>query len=88
MNDKTSMIKITDLNKKSLPQDLTESEAKNVVGGLDWSTQLAIDAMNQAANNMTAISAAATTTNVSMGTSTATMNVGKRFSEGLSSVGR
>jgi hypothetical protein len=82
------MIKIADLNKKSSPQDLTESEAKNIVGGLDRTTQSAIDAMNQAASNMAEISAASTTTNVSIGTSTATMNISKLFSEGLSSRGR
>jgi hypothetical protein len=48
----------------------------------------AIASMNQAADNMAQISAASTTTNVSIGTSTATMNVGKKFSEGLSAVGR
>lgn len=85
------MIKIADLSKKSSPQDLTESEAKNIVGGLyatNESTQSVIDAVTQAARNMAEISAASTTTNVLIGTSTAKINVGKRFSEGLSSRGR
>jgi hypothetical protein len=51
-------------------------------------TTTAIAAMNEVASNMAQISAASTTTNVSIGTSTATMNVGKKFSEGLSAVGR
>jgi hypothetical protein len=84
------MIKIADLNKKFSLQNLTEAEAKNIVGGLDTtgSTQAAIDAVNQAASNMAAIAAAATTTNLQIGLSTAVRNIGKHFSVGLSSVGR
>jgi hypothetical protein len=52
------------------------------------STATAIASMNEAAANMAAISAASTETNVSIGGSTAGMNVSKKFGEGLSTVGR
>ncbi len=74
--------------------DIADEDAQKIVGGVGNSyaassaTTTAIEAMNEAASNMAQISAASTTTNVSIGTSTATMNVGKRFSEGLSTVGR
>jgi hypothetical protein len=55
---------------------------------LSEATTKAQAAMTDAAANMMAISETSTVTNVSIGTSTATMNVGKKFSEGLTAVGR